>query len=143
MVSAGKAVVATLIVGGGALGIYALGLNQGWWTLPSWLSGPTAAQKQAAMRRTEQEGRPFPGQGESPGSGRGPTGYVGYEPKGWSGPGGPTGQERMARYAEGNPSSLIPLRENGPAASLGPGGRTEAQNRTVLSRLFQGSAMGR
>ncbi len=148
MVRAGTAVVATLAVGGTALGIYAYGLHAGWWTLPTWLGGPSAAQKQAAqraafqaaMRRAEQAEADQTSEfgirsGSGPAYAPGSAGYIGHPIA--STPGGSTSAavRAGARYAE---SGLIPYRNIAPVAQT-PAGITSAANQNVLRRLFAGS----
>jgi len=140
MVGPKGAVVATLAVGGGALGIYALGLREGWWTLPTWLGGPakpTPAQvaaeraRRAALEAAAREGRPFPGEGAAPGFAPGaPVGYIGNAIA--------ESRERRAtgRYAFRPLIAYSP--EPGALVETGAG-LTAAENRRVLDRIFQGS----
>jgi len=133
MVGAKGAVVATLAIGGGALGLYALGVNQGWWKLPAWLGGPSPAEvaaqraREAARQSALDESRPNPRFGTRVRN----QGYVGSNL-------GPSNAGRGgARYAY---IPNTPLRADAATLTDSYGaGLTQQANQTVLRRIFTSS----
>ena len=140
---AGKGAAIVLGVGAAGLLTYWGGVAAGWWKpIPNPFAKPAAtpAQQQAAAQRAAYEAAMRARQGRDLPNVPDPRFGELYNSRGYTGSSIGSNRERRAT-AQFAYSPLPPL-NGAPPVPGGPGGETEAANRAVLRRLFNGSGGG-